>query len=189
MGWLVIVLWNYLFQKIKPSHWLFWWTQYRISISSTAALAKIGLHASSIYLSIFGFQSQLSSAGGFHVPSFCIYFYSLWGLHHQRPGWGLQSETHVSHRLKTLRGSQCSWHGNSISVFDQGICLACVLPFWSSYDRVYSRLDLHYLLRGQTEGVLQPWLYFILYLVICFFGLINQTLAYTVSYRVGQPEV
>lgn len=61
---------------------------------------SLGFCPSHAYLSIFGLQSQLCSAGGFHVASFCIYFDSFWGLHHQRPGRGLQPEIYARLRVK-----------------------------------------------------------------------------------------
>ena len=61
---------------------------------------SLGFWPSHAYLSIFGLQSQLCSAGGFHVASFCIYFYSFRGLHHQRPGRGLQPEIYTRRRVR-----------------------------------------------------------------------------------------
>lgn len=126
---LITVLFNIFVPETKPD-WLLLFES-GINFSAMGVWERCGkgwlvwswislnLCPSHPYLSIFGLQPQLCSAGGFHVAGFCIYFDSFWGLHHQRPGRGLQPEIHTRLTLKipfrcfvlvNLRGSCCSEH-------------------------------------------------------------------------------
>lgn len=114
--WLIIVLYNIFVPEMKPLDWHLLLLQCRSNFSgkgkNRADLGKVGwlelclsglkslrekvsLVLLTPYLSVFGLQSQFCSAGGFQIAGFCIYFYSFWGLHHQRPGWGLQPEIYI----------------------------------------------------------------------------------------------
>lgn len=75
---------------VQLSCGLLWLILCKINLSANQPRGKVGFQASGLpisilptpYLPILGLQSQLTSAGGFHIARFCIYFYPFWGFHH-----------------------------------------------------------------------------------------------------------